>query len=164
MNKIEYTKIFKMVHMNEINISTDDFPIIGTQGLGPCVAILVYSEEEKRAIVAHIPDTTKDYFPILLDIIAVYNLYKKPLKYKVIKGYYDNGYKVDELLEKKFKVYPHLFIPFENIPNNAINVDENSTSHEFAFDANTGEFVTEKVFFGYEYNRIHEINNLNNHM
>lgn len=160
MNKIEYTKLFKMIHMNEINISDSDFPIIGTEALGPCVAFLVYSEEKQRAIVAHIPDNTKDYFPILLDIISVYDMHKSPLRYTIIKGYYDNGYKIDEILEKEFKMYPNLFVPFKELPINAINIDENSTSHEFAFNALTGEFVTEKVFFGYEYNKIHEINNL----
>lgn len=159
MNKIEYTKKFKIVRMNEINISSSDFPIIGTQGLGPCVAFLVYCEEKKVAIVAHIPDNTKDYFPLLLDIIAVHEL-KFPLKYKVIKGYYDNGYKIKEVLEKEFKKYPNLFIPFENIKENAINTDYESTSREFAFNTLTGEFVTEKVFFGHTYNRIHEANNL----
>ena len=146
--------------MNEINISDSYFSIIGTQALGPCVSFLVYSEEKKQAIVAHIPDDTKDYFPILLDLISVYGLQTSPLKYKVIKGYYDNGYKIDEILEKQFKTYPNLFVPFENLEKNAINIDEDSTSCEFAFDASTGKFVTEKVFFGYEYNRIHEANDL----
>lgn len=158
MNKIDYTKQFKMVHMSEINISDNEFPIIGTQGLGPCVAFLVYSEEKKCAIVAHIPDDTKDYFSLLINIIAMYNLDSSQLKYKVIKGYYDNGYKLDEILENKFKIYPNLFTPLE-IPINAINIDENSTSHEFAFNALSGEFVTEKVFFGYEYKKIHEMKN-----
>lgn len=160
MNKIDYTKLFKKVHMNEINITDSDFPIIGTDSLGPCVSFLVYSEEKKCAIVSHIPDDTKDYFPVLLDIIAVYNLATSPLKYTIIKGYYDNGYKIDEILECEFQKYPNLFIPFNEIPINAIKIDEFSTSHEFAFDSRTGEFVTEKVFFGYEYNKIHETNNL----
>ena len=160
MNKIEYTKLFKIVHMNEINISSDEFPIIGTQGLGPCVAFLVYSEEHKKAVVAHISANTKDYFQLLFDVIGVYNLQTSPLKYKVFKGYYDNGYKIDEILERQFQSFPTLFVPFDEIPENAIKVDEESTSHEFAFNALTGEFITEKVFFGYEYNQIHEHNNL----
>lgn len=159
MNKIEYTKKFLMVHMNEIGMTSAYYPIIGTEALGPCVAFLVYSEEKKCAIVAHIPDNTKDYFPLLLDIIATHDL-TFPLKYKVIKGYYDNGYKIDEILENEFKKYPNIFIPFDNIKENAINTDYESTSREFAFNSLTGEFVTEKVFFGHTYNKIHEANNL----
>lgn len=160
MNKIEYTKLFKIVHMNEIDISNDAFPIIGTHALGPCVGILVYSEEHKRAIVAHIPDNTIDYFSLLIDIISVYNLTTSKLKYIVIEGFYPNGYKIDETLEEQFRSLPNIFEPFENIPDNAINKDDLTTSREFAFNALTGEFVTEKVFFGYEYNQIHEHNNI----
>lgn len=160
MNKIEYTKHFKMVHMDEIDISNETFPIIGTQALGPCVGILVYSEEHKRAIVAHIADNTLDYFPLLLDIIYAYNLTTSKLKYKVIEGYYENGYKIAEVLEQQFRSLPNLFIPFDALKDNAINKDDSTTSREFAFNASTGEFVTEKVFFGYEYNQIHETNNI----
>ena len=160
MNKVEYTKKFKKVHMNEICITSKEFPIIGTDSLGPCVAFLVYCEEKKCAILAHIPDNSKDYFSILLDVIALYDLSKYRLKYTIIKGYYDNGYKVDDILEKKFKMYSNIFVPFTELPLDAVKIDENATSHEFAFDSRIGEFVTEKVFFGYEYIKIHEKNNL----
>ena len=49
----------------------------------------------------------------------------------------------------------------EEIPENAIITNEQFTSREFAFDASTGKFVTEKVYFGMDYNKINE--NINKH-
>ena len=155
IDKEKLTKQFKLVKMNEIDITTDEFNIIGTQGLGSCVAFLVYSEKNKVAIVSHIPDNNNDIFSTLLEIIYNLNLNNELLKYHVIPGYYENGYKIYEKLVMQFKSMPNIFIPFEYIPENAINIDEFSTSYEFAFDALTGKFVTDKVLFGYAYKQIH---------
>ena len=42
------------VHMNDIQISTNDKPIIGTGSLGPCMGFILHSKDKKRAIVGHI--------------------------------------------------------------------------------------------------------------
>ena len=36
------------VGMNETNISTNEIPIIGTDSLGPCVGVLIYSKKNKH--------------------------------------------------------------------------------------------------------------------
>ena len=52
--KENLTKKFILVKMRDMQISTDEKPIIGTQSLATCVGVLIYSEESKKAIVAHI--------------------------------------------------------------------------------------------------------------
>ena len=48
------TKKFILVDMDDAQISTEDRPIIGTQALATCIGVLLYSEEKKLAIVAHV--------------------------------------------------------------------------------------------------------------
>jgi hypothetical protein len=62
------------------------------------------------------------------------------------------------LLEKYFS---H-FVPFDEkkVPENAIHIDEKMTSKEFAFDASSGQFVTDKVFFGLDYYAVNDNENM----
>lgn len=53
VDKISPQKI-KYVSMDEVSISSDEQPIIGTGALGPCVGVLIYNKNKKRAIVLHI--------------------------------------------------------------------------------------------------------------
>lgn len=53
VDKISPQKI-KYVGMDEVSISSDEQPIIGTGALGPCVGVLIYNKNKKRAIVLHI--------------------------------------------------------------------------------------------------------------
>lgn len=48
------TKKFKMIHMNEIGISDEEKPIIGTEGLIYCIGFILHNKEHKKAIVGHI--------------------------------------------------------------------------------------------------------------
>ncbi len=52
IDKISPKKI-KYVGMNEVSISSNDQPIIGTGALGPCVGVLIYTKNKKRAVVLH---------------------------------------------------------------------------------------------------------------
>lgn len=52
--KEELTKKFKMLDMNDVDISTEDKTIIGTQALAPCIAFVLYQREHKRAIAGHL--------------------------------------------------------------------------------------------------------------
>ena len=160
MNEKELlTKKFMLVDMGDAKISTDEKPIIGTQALATCLGVLLYSEEKKIAIVAHVPpDEIQALMTInkIFELIVDHKLISITFKYKIIKGYYEEHYHIFELLEKHFS---H-FIPFNNneIPDYAIQTDEKYTSKKFAFNSLTGKFVTNNVFFGTDYNIINNIN------
>ena len=159
MNEKELnTQKMILVRMEDAKISTTEKPIIGTQALATCIGVLLYNEEKKLAIVAHIPPNE---FNALITIDKIFQIIIKnklastTFKYIIIPGYYKENYKVKELIEKHF----NHFTPFDEkqIPNYAIQIDENTTTHEFAFDASTGEFVTNNVYFGMEYNIVNNI-------
>ena len=42
-----------VVGMNEVNISTEEQTIIGTDSLGPCVGVLIYSPKHQKSVVFH---------------------------------------------------------------------------------------------------------------
>ena len=148
------TKKFILVDMNDAMISTEERTIIGTQALSTCIGLLLYNEEKKLAIVAHIVPDKVDAIDKIFAIIIKHKLWSTKFKYKIIPGYYPEHYNTSELIEK------HLtdFIPFDEdkIPANAIRKDGKSESCEFAFDASTGTFVTDKVYFGLDYHKINE--------
>ena len=150
MNEKELnTQKMILVRMEDAKISTTEKPIIGTQALATCIGVLLYNEEKKLAIVAHIPPNE---FNALITIDKIFQIIIKnklastTFKYIIIPGYY------------KEKHFNH-FTPFDEkqIPNYAIQIDENTTTREFAFDASTGEFVTNNVYFGMEYNIVNNI-------
>jgi len=151
MNEIEMlTKKFILVGTDTAKISTSDKPIIGTQALATCYAVLIYSEERKVAIVAHI--SSKDPELVIDKIFSILlkeKLSNTPLKYKIIDGYFPENIELKNDIKSRFegfKKYQEL-----EIPNNAIQIDEKTTSKQFAFDTTTGSFVTDKVLFGTDY-------------
>ena len=155
------TKKFIKVSMNNVQISTDDKPIIGTDSLATCTGVLLYSETKKRAIVAHVASDTKNIFLKSLELAYENGLNNYLIKYKIISGYYFNHYETKKELEFLYSSIPNLLIPFneKDIPENAIIKDEKTPSLKFAFDASTGKFVTDKIYFGKEYIDINENNN-----
>lgn len=93
--KQELTKQFIMVNINEMEISTDEKPIIGTQGLAPCVGFILHNVIHKRAIVGHISTDTliSEYnmsmFRInLIELLYNNNLLDLPLDLIIIEGAY----------------------------------------------------------------------------
>lgn len=156
MNECELlTKKFIMVGMDEVAISTLEKPIIGTQALATCVAVLLYSEKNKRAIVAHVSNDLDNIFYQTLMLIDKNGLDNDVLKYKIIPGYYHNHYDIKSKLENMYATFSTMFVPFseDEIPDNAIqnNINDGSSSCEFAFDSSTGKFVTDRVLFGADY-------------
>lgn len=154
LEKIELTKKLNLVKMYDADISSEEMPIIGTDALGPCVGVLLYNEVKKQAIVAH---AAPDKITIALDIMKLvcdneWDL--SDIKYHVFQGYYKDHYNTKERLEEAL----HFLTAYKKteIPENAILVDEKDTCHSFAFDSRNGEFVTDKVLFGYEYYKIHQ--------
>ena len=150
----DLTNKFKIVGMNEIDITSIDFPIIGTQGLATCVGILLYSEKNHKAIVAHIADNPIYFFEESIRLIGENNLDNDIIYYAIIPGGYLNHYRIKEILENEFQQIPTLFKPLV-IPEYSIQIDQKTGSLEFAFDSKTGTFVTSKVEFGGEYQAIH---------
>lgn len=146
------TKKFILVDMNDAEISTAEKPIIGTAYLATCLGVLLYSEDEKRAIVAHMSSNVMPTLDKIFKIIVENKWYRLPLKYKIIWGTDREPaefYNVIDVLEKHFADYT----PFtdEELPECGIRTNENTMSNEFAFDASTGKFVTDKVLFGVDY-------------
>lgn len=157
--KVLLTKKMILVGMNDAKISTEEKPIIGTDALATCLGVLLYSEEKKQAIVAHVSSNPIPALDKIFQIMIDNKLLKTQFKYKIFFGYYKDAaeyYQVEDILEKHFKD----FIPFdeEEIPTDAINTVLPLGANEFAFDASTGKFVTNKVLFGQEYYMINNDN------
>jgi len=151
------TKKLTLITMNDAQISTKDKPIIGTEALATCIGVLLYNEEKKLAIVAHIAPSSIEGIEKIFKIILDNKLHNENFKYLIIPGYYEEHYNTKELIEK------HLshFTPFkkDEIPDNAIKINRDYESKEFAFNASTGNFVTDKVYFGLDYQKINNKNN-----
>ncbi len=50
------------VPMNGVDVSTNNSPIIGTTSLGPCIGLLIYDRENKKALVSHLSANWDNYF------------------------------------------------------------------------------------------------------
>lgn len=155
-SKKEMTKKLKLVDMNEVDITTEQKPIIGTQALATCVGVLLYSEIKKMAIVAHFSVDSLYLVTTMLELIIDNGLDTEEssrIKYKVIPGFVDEHYNLKNDLEKICQSLHPLFIPFsdEEVPSNVIEKDGDLPANRFAFDASTGKFVTDKVLFGMDY-------------
>lgn len=150
--KENMTREFILVGMGKAEISTEDKPIIGTQALATCIGVLLYSEEMKKAIVAHVAPAQTDIIQPIVKLMIDNNLVDTPIKCMIIPGYYEEHYGTKQFLEKNFKCYK----PFESkeITDNSVRTNEEFTSREFAFDTRTGKFVTDQVFFGIDYKTI----------
>ncbi|MBE6156001.1 MAG: hypothetical protein E7164_04525 [Firmicutes bacterium] len=150
--KDELTKLFKLVNMNEVAVSNDEMPIVGTQALATCVGVLIYSEKYKCALVAHVGTEWQNLLESIFELLIKNELDSAPLEYLIIPGYYYNHYEVVENLSAIFAdLYP-LFVPMQVSLDNGVYIkDPKLPAHQFAFDARTKKFVTNQVLFGKEY-------------
>lgn len=138
----------KLVGMKGADISTLEKPIIGTRALATCVGVLLYNEDKKIAIVAHLSTEWRETMENVLELVATYELNSAPIKYKIIPGYYHNNYNVAEDIKKIFDSMIPIFIPFNQRElDNDIEIDEETTSKRFAFDSQSGKFVTKFIDF-----------------
>lgn len=153
----DLTYLFKMASMNEAVISTEDKPIVGTQALATCFGLLLYDENNKTALVAHL---STDWQSTLMKLLALIDYEKENnFQYLIVPGFYsreNDPYGIKRRLNaffREFKTKNANFEPFDitKIPDNFVNYDDKTTSGEFAFDSQTGEFVTDKVKFGLNY-------------
>lgn len=175
---------FINVGMDDIQISTNNKPIIGTCALAPCMGFILYSKENKKSIVGHISssqlldnNSLEKLKLKIFKIIAQNNLVNDYFDIMLIEGaqksiYYKEWYELDTLQnqEKKtyslFEVLEKVLIQLPAIKINSINksnfesediqivdiegnlCDEsnNEASKQFAFNANTGKFITNELF------------------
>ena len=153
--KENLTKKFIMVRMNDAQITTEEMSIIGTEALATCVGVLLYSKEKKVAIVAHASVDPMIVIDKIFELIIKNRLNSVVFKYEIIPGYEKEHSGIEEALRRHFT---H-FIPFNDneISEGDIRTNEEYISREFAFDASTGEFVTDKVYFGIEYECINKV-------
>ncbi|MBQ2873181.1 MAG: hypothetical protein IJE89_04215 [Bacilli bacterium] len=153
------TKKFILVNMDDAEISTDDKHIIGTHALATCTGLLLYCRERKVAIVAHIGTDIDKTINKILDLLENNNIKFTNIEYRVIQGYYgrDENFINTIIYKLKFgNVYRMLsnhFTPYGSTKRqrNDIEIDYNTLSKQFAFDALSGVFVTDKVLFGTYY-------------
>lgn len=148
----ENTRHFELVSMYEAEVSTEDRPIIGTDALATCVGVLIYNENKKQAIVAHVAPEQYEILYKILDLLIQNDWLSDNIKYLVIPGYYEEHYNTKEYLEDALSSFEKM-LDYKKI-NNGIKINEKYTCHYFAFDSRTGNFITDKVYFGEEYYKI----------
>lgn len=188
------------VRINEVDISTQEQPIIGTEALGPCVGALIYSKKHKKSVVFH---TSTEWEPLVVETLIIladnglissenfskaleslklhdhYDLYNFDRKTKqailtkkgltitqvepeetleviIIPGYYPDNYNIALNMTKFFlTLEPMLTVRRNKLPKKAIRTRmfHDLGSHEFYFDSETGNFVTEKIKDNIDTNR-----------
>lgn len=160
--KEDNTKLLNLVSMDDAGISTLEKPIIGTRALATCFGILLYERTKKIALVAHVSTT------FLLAIIKLFELIDlrcdNVFEYLIIPGYYskqEDHYDIQKQLSALFnkgEILKTKFIPFKesNKFEDIVRLNKETLSYEFAFDARTGGFVNDDVYFGIEYLEINE--------
>ena len=94
------TRKMILVGMNDAMITTEEKNIIGTEALATCIGILLYNEDKKIAIVAHVVPDKIDAIDKIYNIILKYKLLKTKFKYLIIPGYYQEHYNTKELIEE----------------------------------------------------------------
>lgn len=160
MNELEnLTKKFILVNMDEAKISTSDKPIIGTHALATCTGLLLYCKERKVAIVAHISTNIEEVVNKVLDLLESNNIKFSNIEYRIIPGYDRYDEEIINTIIRKLRfgnisrLLSNHLVPFSNskIRRNDVQTDVNTLSNQFAFDAETGKFVSDKVVFGVEY-------------
>lgn len=144
-----------LVGMDDADITTSEKTIIGANSLATCTGVLLYNEDRKTAIVAHVSSNPYPALNKVFNIIVKNGLNGVNFKYKIILGYDDRAaiyYDIIGILKDHFKD----FTPFDdnNIPYNAVYRDDVYGATCFAFDAKTGTFVTDKIFLDGEINNI----------
>lgn len=180
----ELKENFIYVNMDDIQITTNNKPIIGTCSLGPCMGFIMYSKENKKAIVGHISssqllddnsleklklkiskiiiqnDLTNSSFDIMLIEGAQKSIYYKEwYELGILQNQEKKTYSLFEILEKVLTLLPHIKINSINksnfkiediqivdIEGNLCDESNNEASKQFAFNANTGKFITNDVF------------------
>lgn len=180
----ELKEKFISVHMDDIQITTKDKPIIGTYALGPCTGFILYSKENRKAIVGHISssqlldDNSLEKLKLKISKIIMQNdlinasfdimliegaqksiYYKEWHELDILQNHEKKTYSLFQILEKVLTLLPYIKINsinksnFESgdiqivdIEGNLCDESNNEASKQFAFNTNTGKFITNDVF------------------
>lgn len=171
---VENTESMKLVDMGDIDISSYDKKIIGTQGLGSCMAVVLYDSSKQKTIFGHIitgrmenPSYQKEIQEKIASLLVSNNMLDDMLDLKIIDGYYESNIEIlnedgdiitprkklekiiREILGIKIKSIEYKF-------NNSEKSNKDIESVDYAFDSSSGIDITNDVYFGERYI---EINN-----
>ena len=152
--RAELEKKSSIAFMGEIVVSTPEKPIVGTSGLATCNGIVFYDRNNKKAWVGHGPASSS--ILTLRKMLDDINGVTGTLEYAIIPGWdnmHNNNYLtiLDEMISYLYHYCP------KNIrltPMNNLDVRQDNRanpSYEFAFNAETGENVTQELFYEDEY-------------
>lgn len=155
LDKLKYLLIQKstLASIGCVVYSTEKKPIVGTMALDTCHGILFYNRSKKVAIVGHETPGSTSATRKILSAISKSSDENQVWEYLIISGF-RNVERKDNKKENIIRNIILLFkkpnirlIPFTDISTNAIKLDEQTLSYEFAFDAESGKFVTNILFF-----------------
>jgi hypothetical protein len=144
-----YDKL-KIAGMDEIILSDEEHPYIGTWGLATCYGILIYDVKNRAAILAHASDKYEEVLNDLLAIMFDKESGETTFKYMIVPGNEVNTNDVINSLSAKLnKLYnkDFHFIPFNENYKDIISINPGTKSYQFAFNSQTGKFITNKIKF-----------------
>lgn len=164
------TRKMLMLRSDDFDIVGYDKQIIGTQGLDFCLGIVLYSKNKQKAIAGHIVSGNLDnelYRNSIRDRIAnllvLSDMIEDNLELKIIEGSRKSNTKIFDNAGKDLNANEIVTTLIKNIYGIHIssveylfNNDKTKTSVEFAFDALTGSFITDDVYFGKRYEELNE--------
>lgn len=151
-NRLKYFLESKasLAEMGETVESTKQRPIIGTMALDTCYGILLYDRKNKWGIVGHGAPSSKD--AMLKAMLArVNDGTKREIEYLIVPGFRNVDYRdfsgSDQLMNIiNLCKFPNIkLVPLSTLPE--VKLHTNTLSYEFAFDTQSGEFVTNFLFF-----------------
>lgn len=152
MNKIKYDMLKKtsLAHMGCVVVSSKERPIIGTQALDTCYGILFYDRERKEGICGHaIPS---NLVGTLSEMMLWFGDDNRVIEYMFVPGFRNVDYKnyrgLSELSNYLFSHVPsNIKLKSFSSDFSPVKLHQATLSYEFAFDTESGEFVTKNVFF-----------------
>lgn len=148
--KSRLSELASIAHIGEIVQSNSEKSIIGTIALDTCYGIVFYDRKNKRGYVGHATPSSK-----IKTLQEMLNLLEKAktvrIEYAIIPGYRNEERKdyrgFAELINYLESHCPEniTLIPFQS--DLGIQVDERTSTYEFAFEVNSGLPVSQYLFY-----------------
>lgn len=154
--KKELASKSNLAFMGCVETSSPEKPIIGTQALVTCHGILFYDRARKFGVVGHgVTNSDKNYQQVLLEMIEKFNDGEKhEVEYTIVPGYMNA--KMEELKKTTTELIKYIeefnsskisFVPAVLSAQVKLNLQMPIPGYEFAFDTETGKYVTDYLFF-----------------
>ncbi len=140
-----------IANMDQVVVSTNEKPVIGTQALDTCFGILFYDRKNKFGICGHADPNSISY--IIIEMLKQIPLNTDiEIEYVIVPGYraieQKNFKAIDEirsLLDSYTSIYPKInFVSLKTSLNPVM--PSGLLCYDFAFDTRTGLDVTDIVF------------------